>query len=122
MRPFGGEAQKQNHEGLRLKVDNIISMWIGMVHEVSLTSGIKAGFKLNRVSRSQTKWCGEQWPLQVVLHVRRVLEHSERQGNLVLREGSNELSLREQFLDAHPKSCNVPHRLRMGDLLVYKHG
>ena len=52
MRPFGGEARKQNHGGLRLKVDNIISMWIGMVHEVSLTSGIRAGFKLNRVSRS----------------------------------------------------------------------
>ena len=28
MKPSRGEAQKQNHKGLRPKVDNIISIWI----------------------------------------------------------------------------------------------
>ena len=27
MKHFGGEAQKQNHEGLKPKVNNIVPMW-----------------------------------------------------------------------------------------------
>ena len=53
----------------------------------------------------------------MVLHIRRVPERSERQGNPSLRGGLGKLCLRGVLLGVPPKSHNVPHRLGMGRLM-----
>ena len=54
----------------------------------------------------------------MVFHVWRVPERSE--GDPSLRGGSVELCSRGGLLGMHPKSHNVPHRLRMGRLMSIK--
>ena len=51
------------------------------------------------------------------LHIRRVLERSERQGNFGLRRGLVELCSKGGLLSVCPKSHNVPHSLGIGRLM-----
>ena len=53
----------------------------------------------------------------MVLHIRRVPKHSERQGNPGLMGDPVKLCSMRGLLSVSSKSHNVPHRLGMGRLM-----